>query len=156
MPKAPPKKKAGAKGKPPPSMRAKPVKPKRKRGRPTVLTAERKREILAILTIGGSRNDAADYVGIDRSTLETAKLLRSHGAFCRQVKKAEAAGKAHHMRKVHTAEAWQASAWMLERKYPDEFGRKYQPSPESAAVDASGVPERKYVYEIVTTTHKRP
>ena len=40
-----------------------------KRGRPTVITDDKKREILAVVATGGSRNTAADYVGIGRSTL---------------------------------------------------------------------------------------
>lgn len=134
--------------------------PKRKRGRPkgsgTVLTSDVRREIIAILTIGGSRNDAADYVGVDRSTLETAKMEAHHADFLRQVKKAEAKGKAYHLRRIHNAEPWQASAWMLERKYRAEFGRN-PPAPEHEKLaDPTAVPARRYVYEIVTTTHKRP
>jgi hypothetical protein len=29
-----------------------------------------------------------------------------------------------HIRKIFEADAWQASAWMLERKWHDEFGRR--------------------------------
>jgi hypothetical protein len=95
---------------------------KRGKGRPRIITNENEKEILAILTIGGSRNTAADYVSIARTT------LRDHIArdevFSEQVKRAEAAGQLKHLKKVGGADQWQASAWMLERKWPDEFGRK--------------------------------
>mgnify|MGYP000954248146 CR=1 FL=1 len=141
----------------------KPKPPKRqpgKRGRPkgsgTVLTPHRRREILAILTVGGSRNDAADYVGIDRGNLETAKLEAHHPDFLRQLKRAEARGKAYHLRRVHDADAWQASAWMLERKYRAEFGRNPPPVEQEKPNDPTAVPARKYVYEVVTSTHPKP
>lgn len=101
---------------------------KRGRGRPKgsglVITAEKKREIFAILSIGASRNDAADYIGVGRTTLHD--LIEKDEDFAEQVKKAESAGKIKHMKKVGNAPAWQASAWMLERKWPKEFGAKQQ------------------------------
>jgi len=40
-----------------------------KRGRPTVLDADKKRDILTILAMGGTRRTAAEYVGCTRQTI---------------------------------------------------------------------------------------
>lgn len=40
------------------------------------------------------------------------------------IKKAEIECKMFHLKKVVAAKHWTASAWMLERKWPEEFGRK--------------------------------
>lgn len=95
---------------------------KRGKGRPRIITDANEKEILAILSIGGSRNTAADYVGIGRTTLHDH--IDRGGSFSEQVKRAEASGQLKHLKKVGGADQWQASAWMLERKWPDEFGRK--------------------------------
>ena len=95
---------------------------KRGKGRPTVMTPDKEKEILAILSIGGSRNIACDYVGIGYATL--SRRIESSQVFSEQVKKAEATGQLKHIKKVDAADQWQASAWMLERKWPDEFGRR--------------------------------
>ena len=92
----------------------------RPKGSGVKITPEKQREILAILAIGGSRNDAADYVGVSKSTLHDT-IAREEG-FSEQVKRAEASGKVRHLKKLEKAQAWQASAWFLERKYRDEFG----------------------------------
>lgn len=94
----------------------------RGKGRPRIITNINEKEILAILETGGSRNMAADYVGIGRTTLHDH--IDRDEAFSEQVKRAEASGQLKHLKKVGGADQWQASAWMLERKWPDEFGRK--------------------------------
>lgn len=92
------------------------------RGRPSVMTSEKEAEILAILTMGGSRNIAADYVGIGRGTLH--ECIERDRSFSERIKKAESECQRLHLERLHLAEPWQASAWMLERKWPDEFGRR--------------------------------
>jgi len=95
---------------------------KRPRGRPTVMTPDKEKEILAILTMGGSRNVAADYVGIAQGTLHDC--IKRNADFSERVKNAEAKGQIRHLKKVSESDQWQASAWMLERKWPNEFGRR--------------------------------
>lgn len=95
---------------------------KRGKGRPTVMTPDKEKEILAILTMGGSRNIAADYVGIAQGTLHDC--IKRDAAFSERIKGAEAKGQIRHIKKVSESEQWQASAWMLERKWADEFGRR--------------------------------
>ena len=94
----------------------------RKKGDGMVITADKQREILAVLATGGSRNDAADYVGVGRSTL--SDHIARDESFAEQVKKAESAGKIKHLQKIEKSGAWQASAWFLERKYPAEYRQR--------------------------------
>jgi hypothetical protein len=86
------------------------------------MTPDKEKEILAILTMGGSRNVAADYVGIAQGTLHDC--IKRNADFSERVKNAEAKGQIRHLKKVSESDQWQASAWMLERKWPNEFGRR--------------------------------
>jgi hypothetical protein len=101
---------------------------KRKPGRPVgsgvAITPDKKKEILAILTVGSTRNTAADYVGVGRSTL--SETIGRDKEFHEQIKRAEAQGKLRHEKKIAEADAWQASAWHLERKYPEEYALKHK------------------------------
>lgn len=92
------------------------------RGRPRVITPEKEAEILAILTMGGSRNIAADYVGVGHGTLH--EHIARDAEFSERIKRAESECQRLHLERLHLAEPWQASAWMLERKWPNEFGRR--------------------------------
>lgn len=98
------------------------AKAKNKGGRPRKMTPEKMREVLAILAVGGTRLDAAAYCGVsDQNIRDAAKWDPDFGA---ELEKADAAGKVHHLKRIRNAEPWQASAWYLERKYPQEWGRK--------------------------------
>lgn len=113
--------------------KAQPVQPKkvgRPKGSGIVVTTEVMASVCEILEAGGSRNDAADVVGVGRSTLHYA--IERNPTFGEQVKKAEVAGKLHHLRVIANSDAWQSSAWFLERKYPDEFARREPASKEAA------------------------
>lgn len=104
---------------------------KRKPGRPSVLTTDKRRRILAVLRVGGSLRDAAQEVGCKHDTI--TNTADREPEFLATLKKAEADGKLRHLRKIRKADAWQASAWFLERKYPEEYGRK-----ERTQVELSG------------------
>lgn len=83
---------------------------------------EEEKQIHAVLAMGGSLNDAADYLGIARSTLNDR--MASDEEFRKGVDRSTAQGKIRLIQKVGKADAWQAAAWMLERKWGTEFGRK--------------------------------
>ena len=99
-------------------------------------------EILTYKENGLSDKDVCDMVGIHQATfykwlkeadtgingdypdkpvsqLELKRELRDG------LKRAQAAFKAYHIQNITKAakKSWQASAWMLERMYPKEFGR---------------------------------
>jgi hypothetical protein len=93
-----------------------------KRGPKPKITEAVKLQIYAILTTGGSLDDAAGYLEIDTSTIHRAK--KSDTKFATGVKKAVRTGKLKLIQKVGKSASWQAAAWMLERKFGAEYGRK--------------------------------
>jgi hypothetical protein len=79
-------------------------------------------QVYAILAVGGSLNDAADVLGIGRQTLNDR--LAADPEFRKGVDRSVAEGKTRLIRKVGNATTWRAAAWMLERKWGREFGRR--------------------------------
>lgn len=92
-------------------------------GRPRALDDAKKTEIIAIISVGGSRGDAAKYVGVAVTTI--ADEAKRDEAFSDSLLRAESECKMHHIRKIHRAKEWQASAWFMSRRY-EEFREKKQ------------------------------
>ncbi|HEY8768006.1 MAG TPA: hypothetical protein VIP09_12230 [Dehalococcoidia bacterium] len=101
-------------------------------GRPSKLTPDVQGRVLAAISAGNTRATAAAYARVGLSTL-MAWLARGEKAtrgqyreFLDAVKNAEAAAVVTSVALVRQAasEHWQAAAWWLERRYPDEWGRK--------------------------------
>lgn len=99
-----------------------------RRGRPTKLTPEVQQRIVEALAAGNTRKDSAAYAGIGYSTFEawmvkTGKIYRE---FQEAVKSAEARAVIRNVAIIEKAaqEQWQAAAWWLERRRPDDWGRK--------------------------------
>ncbi len=97
-------------------------KKKAKSGRKPKVTPEVEKQIYGILSTGGSLKDAADYLEINASTIRRHKAACPR--FARGVMKAVKSGKIRLIQKVCKSAAWQAAAWMLERRFGEEFGRK--------------------------------
>ena len=92
-------------------------------GRPRALTPAVAEKICEGLKLGLSRNDAAIYGGISRTTL--FKEQAENPDFADQLKSAEIQGKAVQVGRVATgSKQWQSGAWWLERKFPREWGRR--------------------------------
>lgn len=85
---------------------------------------------------GLTNKACCDFVGIDESTLydylnKGDKDIRAgeetiYSEFSKQYKKAISEMKLYHinlLRKASEVGSWQASAWLLERCFPKEFGR---------------------------------
>lgn len=81
-----------------------------------------KLQIVAIVKSGGSLADAAGIIECTAQTVRNA--MKADPDFLRGVRKAQKTGKMRLIRRVGKAKAWQAAAWMLERKYGAEYGRK--------------------------------
>lgn len=101
-------------------------------GRPTKLTAQVQESILVAIRGGNYLETAAAFAGIDADTLRrwvkrgARESKGRYREFYGSLKKALADGEAVHVARIGAAsgEHWQASAWMLERKHPEKWGRK--------------------------------
>lgn len=93
-----------------------------KRGPKFKIGPAEEKQIFAILSVGGSLADAADCLGIHRETL--INQGKRDPKFSKGMMKAAAKGKISLIRRVGKAPQWQAAAWMLERKWGEEFGKK--------------------------------
>ena len=83
-----------------------------------------RRDIVTIVSVGGSRQTAAKHVGCTVRTInETA---RDDAAFDRKLRQAESQHELTQLQNLRTAaeKHWQASVWLLERKYPEVYGRR--------------------------------
>lgn len=102
------------------------------RGRPTKLSPELEVEIIQYLKIGCYPEMAAAAVGLAKATFydwlkRGAREKRSRYArFSDSVKRAIAEGAARDLAIIAKAseKQWQASAWKLERRFPEMFGQK--------------------------------
>lgn len=102
-------------------------------GAPTKLTADTQQEFLAALRTGCTRKDAARYVGVHPDTVYTwlkrgaePDAEDTYREFHRLVYRAERTVKIRALGFIQQAQEtdWKAAAWWLERKHPDEFGRR--------------------------------
>ena len=101
-------------------------------GRPSKLTPGTTARILEAVELGATWERAADAAGVGASTLRDWRQRGEAGevpfvAFLAAVKKAEGAGVERALRSIRKAAeggAWQASAWLLERRYPADYGRR--------------------------------
>jgi hypothetical protein len=105
----------------------------RPRGRPSKLTPEVSKALVEALETGATQVAACNYAGISvdtvtgwlaAATVEGAKaeFLEFADAYAR----ATARRQVFHLNniKVHARHDWRASAWVLERTDPDDFGRR--------------------------------
>jgi transposase len=110
-------------------------KSKKSVGRPTKLTQELQDEIVQWLKAGNYVETVCHLVGINKSTFydwlkQGARAKRSSNRmyqFSNAVKKAMAFSESADLALIQKASisgTWQASAWRLERRYPQRWGRK--------------------------------
>lgn len=86
-----------------------------------------------LIAAGNYQKDVAKYLGIDESTwyrwLRKGETAKTNNIFCKlykAVKKAEAEAIARNVALIQQAaqDSWQAAAWWLERRYPEQWGKK--------------------------------
>jgi hypothetical protein len=105
-------------------------------GRPTKRTPEREQRLLDALRAGNTRLHAARYAGVGENTF--GDWLRHFRDFRDLVEKAEADAIVRHVANIAKAAAdgqWTASAWWLERRYPQDYALRFQ----NDAIAAAGV-----------------
>jgi len=95
----------------------------------TILDDKKRSEIIAILSVGCSRATAARYVGCHPTTIRRTALREP--VFAEQILRAETAHEILHLRNINDAgkegRYWRASAWALERGYPQRYGHRSAP-----------------------------
>lgn len=95
-----------------------------KRGRKGKYTPEIVKEILTVISIGGSDKDAYEYAGINADTFYM--WIKRHPEFAEQVTRERLKGKVSMIRSIREQgkNDWRANAWYLERRYPQEFAQQ--------------------------------
>lgn len=104
---------------------AEPASTKPVRSKP-LLDEGKKREIVAILTVGCARAVAAQYVGCAVPTIRRAALKDPE--FAERLGRAESNLEITHLKNINTAATdvrhWRAAAWALERRFPQRYGQR--------------------------------
>jgi len=94
--------------------------------RKCILDETKKREILAIITVGCTRYTAARYVGCRPADI--ASEIRCDKTFAQQVAKSEEAAEVYYMQQIKSAakkeQYWRAAAWVLERRNPNRYAAR--------------------------------
>ena len=83
-----------------------------------------KREICAIVSVGGSLTTAAKYVGCSLATIR--RVAKQDSQFEESLRRSESGQEFQHLTLIKEAakKYWKASAWLLERKFPDRYGSR--------------------------------
>ena len=87
-------------------------------------------KVFACVSVGASLKDAADYVAIPISDILARR--RTDAQFASGLRQATRQGKVHHLNKISKSPSWQASAWVLERRWRKQFGRNEPRNPQAA------------------------
>jgi hypothetical protein len=105
-----------------------------KRGRPRMLDGYKRREILAILSVGGTREVAARYVGCTVRTIVNAAARDAD--FAERLRQNEGSAEIFYLENIRKAaqqeKYWRAAAWALERLQPERYARR---SPDAVTID---------------------
>lgn len=111
-------------------------------GRPTKLTAVTQQAIVQALRAGNYLETAAAYAGVSKQSIYTwikrgQKGEPKYQEFLDAIEKAQADSETRDVAIIAKAAEtqWQASAWRLERKFPERWGRR-----EHVTVAADNLP----------------
>lgn len=94
-----------------------------KRGRKSKLTPAARKVAVEMASKGMCISHIAQAIGVGRDTF--SDWLVNNSTFASEIKKAEADGIASLMDQIIKAarKNWQAAAWILERRFPQQFAR---------------------------------
>ena len=99
------------------------------------LTPEVQARICQAVGVGATYQLAAEYGGVTYDTLNLWRKTKPQ--FSEALKEAESRGVVALLAKIQqaaSAGAWQAAAWILERRYPTDYGRIVQQVEHSGTV----------------------
>jgi len=131
----------------------------KKTGRKTKLTKSVREQICKYIELGVPYKYAAIAVGITERTLYywlskgEEKNKGIYFQFFQDVKKAEAKNISRDLAIIEKAAqdgSWQAAAWKLERRHPDEFGKKLD-----ARLEHSLKPDGEYLRKFLKESEKK-
>lgn len=90
----------------------------------TKYTRDMCKRICSLIAGGNYITRACEAVGIHPDT--HYEWMKKHTDYAEEIKKAEALSELWHVDNIKKASArsWQASAWYLERRYPERWGRQ--------------------------------
>jgi len=97
--------------------------------KPYKCTDSSREKILHALELGASFQSAAAAGGISYSTL--AFWRSEDSTFAEACEAARGLMELRNLQRIDAAaeESWQAAGWLLERRRPEDYGRKFQPMP---------------------------
>lgn len=97
-----------------------------RRGRPPILNQDKRRQIVAILAVGGTRRLAASYVGCTPRTIRnTAARLPEFAEALRQAEMSTEVGYLDNILKASKdPKYWRAGAWALEHLFPERYAHR--------------------------------
>lgn len=116
-----------------------------KRGRPNLLDSTKKAQILAIVSLGGTRTMAARLVGCTPRTIWNE--AQRDPEFAAALAKASHATEFSYLQSIQKAAQesrhWRAAAWVLERTRPERYGPR---RPDTITVAQM----RRFIHQVVT------
>jgi hypothetical protein len=93
--------------------------------RTSKLTPERQAKVCQAIELGATYLHACNYAGISYETFR--RWMRENVAFHDAVKESEGKATVGWLSKIEKAASegnWTAAAWKLERRYPNDYGRR--------------------------------
>jgi len=107
-------------------------------------TPDARRRFIEGIRLGSTVSMACQFAGFGRTTYYNAMALAKekpdslYAEFAADVEKAKGQAAIGWLAKIEKAAndgAWQAAAWKLERRYPEEYGRRVQELRHTGQVD---------------------
>jgi len=99
-------------------------------GRPTILDEDMIKQIYKCIVIGMSIARACAYIGVDKQTFYKWKKFgierpdSVYASLLENIERAESGGELKLISDIQRDASWQSKAWILERRYPDEWSRR--------------------------------
>lgn len=121
------------------------------RGRKSKLTPETQERLVQAISVGSTYEHACLYAGIDYSTFAAWMASAADGdkrfiEFSEAIKQAEGRALVKWQALIDKAAqegTWQAAAWKLERRYPQDYGRTVQDHNIKAKIDITSMSDEE-------------